>query len=146
MLSVSNDTLLRVVRRKTLPGTDPSTFVGTDDWAFGRNHHYGTIVCDLKRRRVVTLLPDRCGMNLFHRHQVCDRPNVRSRLTGMGADRRKASGVSSLRPLVILYHCFENHALQIVGRYEVSGRLIVLVVDSRPEDKRGQIEVQAKKL
>ena len=59
MLPVSNDTLLRVVRRKMLPRTKPLTFVGIDDWAFRRNHRYGTIVCDLERRRIVTLLPDR---------------------------------------------------------------------------------------
>ncbi len=35
------------------------TVVGIDDWGMRRNHRYGTIVCDLERRRVVTLLPDR---------------------------------------------------------------------------------------
>jgi transposase len=59
MLPVSNDTLLRVVRRRTAPRVDPLTFVGVDDWAFRRNRRYGTIVCDLERRRIVTLLPDR---------------------------------------------------------------------------------------
>jgi hypothetical protein len=39
--------------------TDPLLVVGIDDWAFRRNHRYGTIVCDLERRRIVTLLPDR---------------------------------------------------------------------------------------
>src|SRR5947209_9398593 len=59
MLPVSNDTLLRVVRRRaSLPG-DRLTVIGIDDWAWRRNHRYGTIVCDLKRRRVVKLLPDR---------------------------------------------------------------------------------------
>lgn len=33
--------------------------VGIDDWAFRRNCRYGTTVCDLERRRVVKLLPDR---------------------------------------------------------------------------------------
>ncbi len=33
--------------------------IGIDDWAYRRNHRYGTIVCDLERRRVVALLPDR---------------------------------------------------------------------------------------
>ena len=41
------------------PRTEPLNVVGIDDWAFRRNHRYGTIVCDLERRRVVTLLPDR---------------------------------------------------------------------------------------
>jgi hypothetical protein len=59
MLPVSNDTFLRVVRRRARPRTEPLNVVGVDDWAFRRNHRYGTIVCDLERRRVVTLLPDR---------------------------------------------------------------------------------------
>ncbi len=59
MLPVSNDTLLRVVRRRALPRTEPLSVIGIDDWAFRRNHRYGTIVCDLERRCVVALLPDR---------------------------------------------------------------------------------------
>lgn len=49
MLPVSNDTLLRVVRRRTAMPTDPLVVVGIDDWAFRRNRRYGTIVCDLER-------------------------------------------------------------------------------------------------
>jgi transposase len=59
MVPVSNDTLLRVVRRRACLRPDPLTVIGIDDWAFRRNHRYGTIVCDLERRRIVTLLPDR---------------------------------------------------------------------------------------
>ncbi len=59
MLPVSNDTLLRVVRRRAGCRTDPLTVVGVDDWAFRRNHRYGTMICDLERRRIVKLLPDR---------------------------------------------------------------------------------------
>jgi len=59
MLPVSNDTLLRVVRRRTAMPMDPLLVVGIDDWAFRRNRRYGTIVCDLERRRIVALLPDR---------------------------------------------------------------------------------------
>ena len=59
MLPVSNDTLLRVVRRRTVMPSEPLIVVGIDDWAFRRNHRYGTIVCDLERRRIVALLPDR---------------------------------------------------------------------------------------
>jgi transposase len=59
MLPVSNDTLLRVVRRRTVMPSDPLIVVGIDDWAFRRNHRYGTIVCDLERRRIVALLPNR---------------------------------------------------------------------------------------
>lgn len=59
MLPVSNDTVLRVVRARACLRTEPLNVVGIDDWAFRRNHSYGTIVCDLERRRIVTLLPDR---------------------------------------------------------------------------------------
>jgi transposase len=59
MLPVSNDTLLRVVRRHARRSEESPRVVGVDDWAFRRNHRYGTIVCDLERRQVRALLPDR---------------------------------------------------------------------------------------
>jgi hypothetical protein len=59
MLPVSNDTLLRVVRRRSRPPSDPLRVVGIDDWAWRRNYRYASIVCNLERRRIVTLLPDR---------------------------------------------------------------------------------------
>ena len=57
MLPVSKDTLLRVVRRRSRPPVDPLRIIGIDDWAWRRNHRYASIVCNLERRRVVTLLP-----------------------------------------------------------------------------------------
>jgi transposase len=59
MLPVSNDTLLRVVRRRSRAPSDPLKVIGIDDWAWRRNHRYASIICNLERRRIVTLLPDR---------------------------------------------------------------------------------------
>ena len=59
MLPVSNDTLLRVVRRHGGPRFVPPTVIGIDDWAWRRNQRYGTIICDLERRKTIALLPDR---------------------------------------------------------------------------------------
>jgi transposase len=59
MLPVSNDTLLRVVRRRGTPPFLPPTVVGVDDWAWKRNQRYGTIICDLERRKTIALPPDR---------------------------------------------------------------------------------------
>ena len=59
MLPVSNDTLLRVVRRRGNQHFVPPTIIGIDDWAWRRNQRYGTIICDLERRRTIALLPDR---------------------------------------------------------------------------------------
>jgi transposase len=33
--------------------------IGIDDWAWRRNQRYGTIVCDLERRKTIALLSDR---------------------------------------------------------------------------------------
>ena len=58
-LPVSNDTLLRLVRRRGTPAFAPPQVIGIDDWAWKRNHRYGTLICDLERRRTIALLPDR---------------------------------------------------------------------------------------
>ena len=59
MMPVSNDTLLRVVRQRSANQSDELSVIGIDDFVFRRGQTYGTIVCDLERRRLVTLLPDR---------------------------------------------------------------------------------------
>ncbi len=59
MMPVSNDTPLRVVRRRSEQPRDELSIIGIDDFAFRRGQRYGTIVCDLERRKPVTLLPDR---------------------------------------------------------------------------------------
>jgi transposase len=59
MLPLSNDTLLRLVRRRGTPAFAPPRAVGIDDWAWKRNHRYGTLICDLERRRTISMLPDR---------------------------------------------------------------------------------------
>ena len=52
-------TLLRVVRRRSRSPAGSLKVIGIDDWAWRRNHRYASIICNLERRRVVTLLPDR---------------------------------------------------------------------------------------
>ncbi|MGK9055553.1 transposase family protein [Neorhizobium petrolearium] len=44
---VSNDTLLRTVRRYDRPAPIPPNVIGIDDWAWRRNHRYGTIIAIL---------------------------------------------------------------------------------------------------
>ncbi|WP_422394850.1 transposase [Novosphingobium olei] len=59
MVPVSKDTLWRVVRRRVARQSAELNVIGIDDFAFRRGQTYGTIVCDLERRKPVTLLPDR---------------------------------------------------------------------------------------
>lgn len=72
---VSNDTLLRIVRRRRAAEFARPTIVGIDDWAWKRNHRYGTLLCDLERRKTIALLPDRAPASaeawLDRQPQIC---------------------------------------------------------------------------
>ncbi len=59
LLPVSNDTLLRVVRRRAVQPPKEPRVIGIDDFAWKRGHRYGTIICDLERRCIIDILPDR---------------------------------------------------------------------------------------
>jgi transposase len=59
VVPVSKDTLLRVVRRHARVPSAPLRVVGIDDWAWRRNHRYASIICNLEKRQIVRLLPDR---------------------------------------------------------------------------------------
>ena len=59
LLPVSKDTFLRSVGAKTEGDVADPRVVGVDDWAWRKGQRYGTLICDLERRKVIDLLPDR---------------------------------------------------------------------------------------
>lgn len=105
MMPVSNDTLLRVVRRRAILPNDQLNVIGIDDWAWRRNHHYGTIVCDLERRRIVALLPDRETATV--EAWLVDHPQIGV----VSRDRGGGYGEATARAL--------PHAIQVADRWHL---------------------------
>ena len=128
MLPVSNDTLLRVVRRRALPRTEPLTAVGIDDWAFRRNHRYGTIVCDLERRHIVTLLPDRERATV--QAWLANHPGIKivSRDRGAGYGEATAKALPNAVQVADRWHLMENASAAFLNAVRKSMRPIRSVI------------------
>lgn len=63
-MSVSADTLLRIIRQSRLEPAPTPRILGVDDFAFKKGNRYGTILVDLENRCPVDLLPDRTAETL----------------------------------------------------------------------------------
>jgi transposase len=108
MLPVSNDTLLRVVRRRGCPPVTPPTVIGIDDWAWRRNQRYGTIICDLERRRPICLLPDREAATA--QAWLAEQPQIAvvARDRGGGYARAAAKALPDAIQVADRWHLMEN--------------------------------------
>ena len=124
MLPVSNDTLLRVVRRRGRRPFDPPTVVGIDDWAWRRNQRYGTLVCDLERRRTIALLPDREPATAAA--WLADQPQINV----IARDRGGAYAVAAAKALPLAtqvadrWHLMENASRAFLDAVQKSMRQI----------------------
>ena len=128
MVPVSNDTLLRVVRRKAQVSSETLTVIGIDDFAWRRNHRYGTIVCDLERRRTVTLLTDRepaTSEAWLRRHSSI---TVVARDRGGGYGEAAAKALPSAEQVADRWHLMENASRAFLEAVRKSMRQIRSVI------------------
>ncbi len=128
VMPVSNDTLLRVVRRRARPPLERPTVIGIDDWAWRRNHRYGTIVCDLERRRIVTLLPDR--EQATAEAWLADHPDIAvvARDRGGGYGEAAAKALPRAIQVADRWHLMENASRAFLDAVRKSMRQIRSVI------------------
>ncbi len=81
---------------------------GVDDWAFRRNCRYGTLVCDLERRRIVALLPDREKATV--QAWLSERPTIKivSRDRGGGYGEAATNALPDAIQVADRWHLMEN--------------------------------------
>jgi transposase len=58
-ITVSPDTMIRLIRDTPEPEETKSRVVGVDDWAFRKGYNYGTLLVDLEKRCPIDLLSER---------------------------------------------------------------------------------------
>ncbi|MBE0704036.1 MAG: ISL3 family transposase [Afipia sp.] len=136
MMPVSNDTLLRVVRRRIDDQSDELTVIGIDDFAFRRGQTYGTIICDLERRRPVTLLPDRAldtSRSWLARHQSI---SIVARDRGGGYGEAIAKALPDAEQVADRWHLMENSSRAFLDAVGKSMRQIRQAVGSNVVDPK----------
>jgi transposase len=107
-MPVSKDTLLRTVRARAPASRPASRVIGIDDWAWKRGHRYGSIVCDLERREIVDVLPDREAATV--EAWLADHPEVEivSRDRGGGYGQAVARAAPDVVQVADRWHLMEN--------------------------------------
>ena len=96
--------------------------VGIDDWAWKRGHRYGTIVCDLERRRIIDVLPDREAATV--EAWLSARPDMRvvSRDRGGGYGQAIARALPAAKEVADRWHLMENASSAFLDAVQKSMR------------------------
>jgi transposase len=104
-MSVSADTIIRILRATSLPERTCPRVLGIDDWAVKRGQNYGTILIDLETHKAVELLPDRTADTV--KEWLQSHPEVEI----IARDRSKEYkvGINAAAP----------HAIQVVDRWHL---------------------------
>ncbi|NLS07253.1 transposase [Rhizobium sp. P32RR-XVIII] len=127
---------MRVVRRRVVQRSDELTVIGIDDFAFRRGQTYGTIVCDLERRRPVTLLPD-CALDTS-RAWLAERPSISivARDRGGGYGEAIAKALPHADQVADRWHLMENSSRAFLDAVSKAMRQIRRTVGSNIVDPK----------
>ena len=131
-IKTSDDTVRRRVseNRPELQEQAPIRHLGVDDWAWKKQHSYGTILVDLNRRCVADLLPDRSAESLSF--WLAQHPTVevitrdRCGLYAEGASQGAPSAVQ----VADRFHLVLNLSAAIERVLEERSRQLILTVDA----------------
>ncbi len=135
MLPVSRDTLLRVVRRRARPvNQEPVRVLGIDDFAWKRGQRYGTLLCDLQRRRIVDLLPDREPATVERWLAAHPEIIVVSRDRGGGYGPAASSAAPQAVQVADRWHLMENASAAFLEAVRRSMRAIHQILGSTVVD------------
>jgi len=130
MLPVSRDTLLRVLRRRARTSHGSVRIIGIDDFAWKRGQRYGTVVCDLERRRIIDLLADREPGTVEAWLAAHPEIAVVSRDRGAGYGRAASRGAPQAIQVADRWHLMENASAAFLEAVRRSMRAIRQVLGS----------------
>ena len=124
------------MRRRAVDQTDELHVIGIDDFAFRRGQSYGTIICDLERRKPVTLLPDRALET--SRAWLAKHPSISivARDRGGGYGEAIAKGLAEAQQVADRWHLMENSSRAFLDAVAKSMRQIRQSVGSNDIDPK----------